>query len=114
MFTAITQAAVGVVLNDQQVVAVGYVDEALATCERERPSGRILEVRDDVEKPETLLAGKFANGFRNQPFIVGRHGLKTGLKALKRLDGGEIGRVFGENGIASIDENLAEQVEPLL
>lgn len=76
MLAAIAQSAIGIVLDDQQVVLMGDVDELFAPFERQGAARWVLEVRDDVEKAEVFFGRQLRHGFGDHPVVVGGYGLK--------------------------------------
>jgi len=113
------QLAVGVILDDQHTVLRGQLDQTAAAFQTQRAPGGVLEVGDGVEQ-----FGLFS--LRRQPgeqrgkrvhvnaALVGGHLGVARQVRLKRLQGAQVGRRLDEHEVALVNQNFAEQVEPLL
>jgi hypothetical protein len=110
---AVAQLAVGIVLDDRRAVVGGELDQAPPPLEAERHAGRVLEVRQDVEElgatPQLPL-----QPIDVEPVVVDRHGQVVRLVGAPGLQRSEVGGRLGQDAIAGVDEETADQVEPLL
>ena len=80
----VAQTAVGVVLDDHEVVLVGKLDEALAALARHGDAAGVLEVGDGVEHLQALVALADAlellfQQIHAHALVVEGHGVNLGL-----------------------------------
>lgn len=95
--------AVGVVLEQPEVVRGELAGERLAALEREGSPGRVLERRDAVDEPRAVGRRELADRLGQQAVVVGRDG--DGPRAGERedLQGREVGRVLDEHRVARLE-----------
>ncbi|MNX72392.1 hypothetical protein D3C86_1037460 [compost metagenome] len=108
--------AVGIVLDEQHVVALGDRDDLLATRVGEAGARRVLEARDDVDE-----LGAHRRGRKHVLERLGDHALVIrfdhqvlGLVGVEGLEGAEVGGALHDHQIARIEQDLRHQVQGLL
>ena len=110
---------VGVVLHDQQLVAMRDLDQALAALERHRHAAGVVEVGDGVEQlGGTALGGqpgeRLLHEIHPQPVLVHRDVLDAGLVGGEAGHGARVRRPLGENRVARVHERADGEVDRLL
>ncbi len=109
----VAELSVGVVLDDGRAVVVGELDEAPAPLEAQGDTRGVLEVREDVEelRPAAQLGLEPPDV---EAVVVHGDGEVVRLVGAPRLEGPQVGRRLGEDAVARVHEELADEVEPLL
>ena len=103
--------AVGVILNDGDLVLIDDVDELLAALERPGAAGRVLEVGDDVDHLDSVVGGEdLFKLFHNHAVAVGGDSNEVGLAGLESVQSAEVGRALDDDDIALIAENTCRVI----
>ena len=109
------ELAIGVILNDGDLVLIDDVHELLAALERPGAAGRVLEVGDDVDHLDVLGRGEhFLKLFHDHAVAVGGDGDKVRLAGLESVQGAEVGRALNDDDIALVAENTCRVIQTLL
>ncbi len=109
------ELAVGVVLDDPDVVLLDDLHELAAALERPGAPRRVLEVRDDVDRLRVRVgAQRLFEGGGVHPVVVGRHLDPARADDVPGGDRAEVGRALAEDDVPLVEEELARQVEALL
>ena len=93
------QQAVGIVLDDDDVVLLGQLEHAPAPLERHRRAARVLEVRDHVEERGRLALELGGERVRVDAVTVDRHADDLGARALQDQDAAVVGRRLDEHAL---------------
>ncbi len=116
--SAVGQIAVDVVLDDQEVVALGQVEHRLAAVTGKGDAAGVLKVGDDVQQPRPLAApgqGLQAaeEGLNLQAVVVG--GDLKGVQAViaEELQGLVVGWGFDQYPVSGVGEEGAQMVDGL-
>ena len=108
------QLAVGDVLEDQHAVAPAGVDQGVAARERERPPGRVLVLRDDVDEARAVARGEALGELVDEhPVLVHRDPGQRRLVALEGHDRAEVRRRLDGDAVTRVEQRAAEQVDAL-
>ena len=115
----VAQTAVGVVLDDQEVVLVRKLNQALAALARHGDAAGILEIGNGIEHLQAFVALADAPEFLFQQIhahalVVEGHGMNFGLVGVECGKRRQVGGTFHQNDVALVEECLAEQVQRLL
>ena len=94
---------VGAVLDDQHIQSAGLFHQRFPLRQAQRPAGRIVEIRDDIE--ELGLA-------RRRGIVPGGH--DPGAVGPETLEGAEIGRRLRQDDVAGIRQDPGRDVDALL
>ena len=113
------QRSVWVVLDDQHVAARRPLEEPAALLEPDQQAGRILKIRDDVQKRDAPAGGAFAHRDAVQILevdagVILPHADERRLGVAERGDGARISRQLDEHNGSRIDEHARGQIERLL
>ena len=115
----ITQTAVRVVLDDDEVVFVRKLEQALAALGRHGHTTGILEIRNGVEElqPRVVLANAFElflEQVRAHALIVEGNRADVGLVSRESLQRTEVRGTLGDDDVAGVAERLRNEIERLL
>ena len=111
----IAQFAVRIIFEYRQVVFVNYFHEFLTAFHGPGTAGRVLEVRNYIDKFAVRSGGQdFIQLFRNQTTVIGRNLNKFRLVSVECVQSAKVGRAFAQNNVAGIQEQLACEVQALL
>src|SRR5579872_5380368 len=109
----IPQLAIRIVLNDRNAVLVGKEDQLMPSSFRQRHTGRILEVRQDIHEfrpsPEARI-----EVFSEEPIVIDWHRNVLRTVDIKCLECAQISWSLDQNSVSSIDKQLADQIKSLL
>ena len=117
--------AIGRVLENENALLLPIMtdefEQLLATLKGHGPSGRILEIVDDVNQLHAVEFTTAVEPFqqtsevrRAHPVIIHRHGQHANVAARQQAMVNEIRRRFGDNDVARIEQDLREQIKQLL
>ena len=113
------QEAVGVVLDDQDLVLARDLEDLHAALPAERHAGRVLERRDRVEELDPP-AGR-AHPHDGLAQRLGDHALGVhvdvddlGLERPEDDHRGDVAGPFGQHDVAGVEEELGDQLERVL
>ena len=105
-----TELAVGHVLQDQEVVAAGQVNQLLPALRAHRQAGGVLVVGDRVDDLRSQPAGQqVCEHVDPHPGVVDGHAAHVGLVAAERHQPAQVGRRLDDDDVAGIDVALGEQ-----
>ena len=113
------EQAVGVVLEDEDVLAAADLEDLRAARGRERHAGRVVEVGDRVEELD-LLAGRARGGDRlpqrlgHQPVGVHLGVHDVALVGLEHPQRADVRRRLADHDVARVAEDAGHQVDRLL
>ena len=111
----IAQFAVRIIFEYRQVVFVNNFHEFLTTFHGPGTTGRVLKVRNYIDKFAVRSGFQdFIQFFRNQTTVIGRNLNKFRLVSVECVQSAEVGRAFAQNNVAGIQEQLACEVQALL
>ncbi|EWS52883.1 hypothetical protein X551_04325 [Methylibium sp. T29] len=105
------QLAIGVVLDQRQRSRLRRRHQGLATGLRDHPPGRVLEVRQQVREARARGAGQ---GLGLRTLVVGGERGERRLAGREGLQRAQVGGRLHRDRAAGIDQQLADQVQPLL
>jgi len=114
VFSLVSQCAIGIILDDQEIVVACNLHKAPTTGFGESRARRIVEVGQDVDEPHRDAADDFLKHLDLHSVVVQGHGHKVGLVRTPRLDGTQVRWPAGEHRCAGVDEHLPNQVQGLL
>ena len=107
--------AVGVVLDDGDLVLVDDLHELLTTLHGPSAAGRILEVGDNIDHLDGLIGCKnLLELFHDHAVAVGGDSNEVGLAGLECVKCAEVGRALDDDGVAGVNENTGRVVKTLL
>ena len=111
----VAQLAVGIVLDDQEIVLVGERGEPLTSRPREHDARRIVVVGDDIDElgPQSGLES-FGELVDIETVGVDGHPDQIGLGGAEHLASTDIAGVADDDGIAGVEQDAADEVERLL
>src|SRR5690606_36157645 len=107
------ERTVWIVLEHEQTAVGCDARKRLPPLECNAPAGRILKIRETVQKASVLRECRRELA-RNRSFVVRRNGHELRLAQGEGLERSEVGRRLDEDAAARIDQHLAEQIEALL
>ena len=107
------QLAVGVVLEDPEVVLGGELDQAPPLLGRERAAGRVVGVGDDVGELDRPLGERRLQRADVEPVGLERHRHQLDAELLQQQQGAVIGRLLDDHPVARLEQVL-EQHRPRL
>ena len=115
----VAQQPVGIVLEHQQLVLAGQLDQPPPSLQRERRPGRVLEARHRVDELRPPAGGGELVELSLQqvhphPLRVALDLDHVGFVAAEDRDRARVGRRLADHRVAGIDQGLAEQVDRLL
>ena len=118
---AVAQQPVGVVLDDEQLVQAGQLDQPPPPLERQRHPGRVLEARHRVDELRPLArrpASSASSCFEQRRSASRPRRISTwmhvGLVAAEDRHRAGVGRRLADHHVAGVDQRLADQVDRLL
>ena len=113
------EQAVGVVLEHQDAVPPGDLDDARPALGRQRDAGGVVVVGHRVEeldaaalRPQARSASSSASGTR--PVVVQRHVDDVGLVGAEDAERADVAGRLGEHDVPGVDEDPGHEVERLL
>jgi len=109
-----TQRAVGIVLDDDEVVFACQLDQAQAAFFGEGGAGGIVEVGQHVDEAGGFLLQQFRQLVYDHAVVIEEHRQEARLVGLPGLDGAEIGRALGDDRRVGVYEDFADQIQGLL
>jgi hypothetical protein len=108
------ELAVSDVLDEEEALMPRELDEGLSALGREADSRRILVVRDRVQELRRQAARQDSLELVDaESVVIERDAHDLGLEALEGHHGAEVGRRLHRDGVAAIDEDLADELERL-
>ncbi len=113
------EQSVGVVLDHQDAVGCGNLQDPWPAFERERHACRVVEVRHRVEQLDAAPRGaqqgqRLLERLGDQAVLVHLHVVHVGLVRAEHPERADVGRRLGHHHVAGIDEHSRHQVQALL
>src|SRR5271157_1366113 len=109
----IAQLPVGVVLDDRDAVLVGEQYKFVSATARQRDASWVLKVRQDVHELRSGTQRPFHLAGL-QSVVVDGHGYVLSAHQVESLQCAEVGGRLHQNAIATVDEQLGDEVQRLL
>ena len=109
------QLAVGVILDNGNLILVHDLHESLAALKRPCASAGVLEIGDDVDHLHVFGGGEDAVKLLHyHAAVVSRDFDELRLAGLERADSAEVGRAFHHDHVAGVQEEARAVVQTLL
>ena len=113
------EQTVGVVLDDQDVLAQADLGDDRAAFGGQRDAGGVVVVRNDVDELDRAARGahvadRLRQGLGNDAVLVHRHVHDVRLACAEHTQRAHVGGGLGEDDVAGIHEELRHEVEGLL
>ena len=109
------QLAIGVILDDGDLVTVDDLHELVAALQVPGAAGGVLEIGDDVDHLHPLGGGQdLLQLLHDHAAVVGGHLDEPGLAGLEGVDGAQIGRAFQQHHVTGIQEHPGGEIQALL
>ena len=102
------QLAVGVVLEDPEVVLGGELDQPHPLLGRERAAGGVVEVGDDVGELDRPLGERRLEGAEVEPVGLQRHRHQLDPEPLQQQQRAVVGRLLDDHPVAGLEQVLEE------
>ncbi len=109
----VAQFAIGVVFDDRHAVMIGDLHQLVSALQRQGDAAGVLEVGQDVHELRPGAQGLFQK-IDAQTVVVDRHGDELGLVGAPGLQRAHVARPLGQDQVAGVDHDLADQVQRLL
>ncbi len=110
----ITEVAVGIVFDDEDVEALRQLGHGFAPLDRQRPTGRVLEGRREVHELHRVRLEDGLHRIRDDAIFVCVHLCVARLIRVERLQRPEVSRSFDDDDIAWVHEDFGDGVEDAL
>ena len=107
------EVAVDPVLDDEEAVAPGELDEALAPLRREVAAGRVVEARLDGEHADLVAAQQLLERVDVEPVVVDRDRQDAGAGAADGVDHAEEARRLAGDDVAGAQDRAGDERERL-
>ena len=110
-----TQLAVGVILDDGDLVPVDDVHELMTAIQIPGTAGGVLEIGDDVDHLHTLGGGQdLLQLGHDHAAIIGGDFDELGLAGLEGVDGTQIRGALQQHHVAGVQEHTTGEIQTLL
>ena len=114
-FALIAQLAIGVILNNGQVVLINNFHKCFTALHGPGTAGGVLEVRNYIDE---FAVGSGCQNlvqlFGNQAAVIGGNFHKFRLVSVEGVQSAQVGRAFAEHNVAGVQEQLTNEVQALL
>ena len=109
------QFAIGIVLNNRDLVLVDDIHELMTTIQIPSAAGGILEIGDDINHLHTLGGGQdLFQLFHDHAAVIGGNFNKGRLASLEGVDSAQIGGAFQQHHVAGVQEHTGGEIQTLL
>ena len=104
------EQAVGVILDQHQVVALGQLDQRRSALDRGAGAGRVLVGRNQVDEPRPQAAGQERDQAVDVDAVgIERDRVQVGARLAQDLQGAVVGGRLDDRGTVAVGEKVPAQ-----